>query len=89
MKNISYTFFLFCLIYVQCFSQTQYNTLEGKKILVVYGGWLVINLNILQKISTWLKTQNANVILSDSTSIYTNEKLMNELDLIISTYYYE
>ena len=84
MKNILCTIFLFCLISPQCFSQNQYNSLEGKKILVVYGGWTGHQPKFFaNKISTWLKTQNANVILSDSTSIYTNEKLMSELDLII------
>ena len=84
MKNILCTIFLFCLISTQCFSQNQYNSLGGKKILVVYGGWTGHQPKFFaNKISTWLKTQNANVILSDSTSIYTNEKLMSELDLII------
>ena len=84
MRNILCTIFLFCLISTQCFSQNQYNSLGGKKILVVYGGWTGHQPKFFaNKISTWLKTQNANVILSDSTSIYTNEKLMSELDLVI------
>ena len=75
---------MFCLISTQCFSQNQYNSLEGKKILVVYGGWAGHQPKYFaDKISSWLKKQNTNVILSDSTSVYTNEKLMNELDLII------
>ena len=66
------------------FSQNQYNSLEGKKILVVYGGWNGHQPEYFaNKISDWLKTQNANVFISDSTSIYTNGKLMNKLDLII------
>lgn len=84
MKKILHTIFLFCLISTQCFSQNQYNSLDGKKILVVYGGWAGHQPKFFaNKISTWLKKQNANVILSDSTSIYTNEKLMSELDLVI------
>ena len=84
MKKILHTIFLFCLISTQCFSQNQYNSLDGKKILVVYGGWAGHQPKFFaNKISTWLKTQNAYVILSDSTSIYTNEKLMSELDLVI------
>ena len=56
----------------------------GKKVLVVYGGWNGHQPGYFaNKISDWLKTQNANVFISDSTSIYTNGKLMNELDLII------
>ena len=56
----------------------------GKKVLVVYGGWNGHQPEYFaNKISDWLKTQNANVFISDSTSIYTNEKLMNKLDLII------
>ena len=74
MKNILCTIFLFCLISTQCFSQNQYNSLEGKKILVVYGGWAGHQPKYFaDKISSWLKTQNTNVILSDSTSVYTNE----------------
>jgi len=84
MKNILCTTFLFCLISTQCFSQNQYNSLEGKKILVVYGGWAGHQPKYFaDKISSWLKSQKAKVYLSDSTSVYTNEKLMNELDLII------
>ncbi len=84
MKNILCTIFLFCLISTQCFSQNQYNSLEGKKILVVYGGWAGHQPKYFaNKISAWLKSQKAKVYLSDSTSVYTNEKLMNELDLII------
>ena len=56
----------------------------GKKVLVVYGGWNGHQPEYFaNKISDWLKTQNANVFISDSTSIYTNGKLMNKLDLII------
>ena len=84
MKNNFFCFFLFCLTSTQCFSQNQYNSLEGKKILVVYGGWAGHQPKYFaNKISNWLKIQNANVILADSTSIYTNEKLMSELDLVI------
>ncbi len=73
-----------CLISTQCFSQNQYNSLEGKKILVVYGGWAGHQPKYFaDKISSWLKSQKAKVYLSDSTTVYTNEKLMNELDLII------
>jgi len=84
MKNILCTTFLCCLISTQCFSQNQYNSLEGKKILVVYGGWAGHQPKYFaDKISSWLKSQKAKVYLSDSTTVYTNEKLMNELDLII------
>tara|TARA_B100000575_G_scaffold292399_1_gene300640 strand:+ start:682 stop:1410 length:729 start_codon:yes stop_codon:yes gene_type:complete len=84
MKNNFFCFFLFCLTSTQCFSQNQYNSLEGKKILVVYGGWAGHQPKYFaNKISNWLKIQNANVILADSTSIYTNEKLMSELDLVV------
>ena len=84
MKNILCTTFLFCLISTQCFSQNQYNSLEGKKILVVYGGRAGHQPKYFaDKISSWLKSQKAKVYLSDSTTVYTNEKLMNELDLII------
>ena len=56
----------------------------GKKVLVVYGGWNGHQPEYFaNKISDWLKTQKANVFISDSTSIYTNGKLMNKLDLII------
>ena len=84
MKNILCTTFLFCLISTQCFSQNQYNSLEGKKILVVFGGRAGHQPKYFaDKISSWLKSQKAKVYLSDSTTVYTNEKLMNELDLII------
>jgi len=60
------------------------NPFEGKNILVLYGGWEGHKPEVFaEKISLWLEGQNANVILSKSTSSYTDISLMNSLDLII------
>ena len=84
MKKNFFYFFLFFLLSLKCFSQNSNNSLMGKKVLIVYGGWNGHQPEYFaNKINDWLKTQNANVFISDSTSIYTNGKLMNKLDLII------
>jgi len=58
--------------------------LEGKNVLIVYGGWEGHQPEIFaKKIADWLKNQKANVTLSESTVSYTNTALMESLDLVI------
>lgn len=57
---------------------------EGKKILIVYGGWQGHKPDFFaKKIAGWLENQNASVTLSESTEIYTNTIIMDGIDLII------
>ncbi len=84
MLRFHFLIYLFLIIFNLTYPQTSNESLEGKKILVVYGGWEGHKPKIFaEKISSWLKAQKAKVFLADSTSIYTNSKLMSELDLII------
>ncbi|MGP1437115.1 MAG: ThuA domain-containing protein [Phocaeicola sp.] len=63
------------------------DSLKGKKVLYIYGGWEghepVQCKNLL---IPWLKSEGAEVILSDSLGIYTNEQIMNSIDLIIQSW---
>ncbi len=66
------------------YSQKEINNLEGKKILIVYGGWKGHKPKVFaEKIANWLIEQKAKVRLAKGTSIYRNSKVMKDLDLII------
>ena len=59
-------------------------SVAGKNILVVYGGWEGHKPEIFaNKIASWLKEKKANVTLSQSTSSYIDNALMDSLDLVI------
>ena len=75
---------LIFLITTNVFSQNDFNNLKGKKILVVYGGWEGHQPKVFaEKITKWLLDKKAEVKLVKGTSIYTDSKVMNDLDLII------
>ena len=58
--------------------------MEGKNVLIVYGGWKGHQPEVFaKKISSWLENQKANVTLSESTASYTDNELMQSLDLVI------
>ena len=58
--------------------------LNGKKVLYVYGGWdghepkLSVDLFV-----PWLKSEGAEVFVSDSLDAYLDEELMQSLDLVV------
>ncbi len=58
--------------------------LESKKVLYVYGGWdghepkQSVDLFV-----PWLKSEGAEVVVSDSLDVYLDEELMQSLDLVI------
>ena len=65
-------------------NQNQLPTLEGKKILMVYGGWSGHQPAVfVTKVSKWLEAAGAQITLSDSLGVYTNKKIMDATDLII------
>ena len=82
MKKINTPFvLLFCILTSSALAQ---NSVEGKNILIVYGGWEGHLPEVFaKKIASWLEEQNANVTLSESTSSYTDTALMESMDLII------
>jgi len=85
IKNLKITL-LFTLISCSSFSQENELNFNQKQILIVYGGYLPHQPEqFAKKIKKWLKKNNAKVILSNSTKIYSNSKVMNEVDLIIQS----
>ena len=82
--KIYYPLILFFLFVSYGFAQKKIGPLEGKKVLIVYGGWQGHEPNIFaKKIEKWLLKQKAEVTLFEGTAIYTNAKVMKDLDLII------
>ena len=78
------TLILFLFFTTICFPQDEFPNLEGKKILVVYGGWEGHQPEIFaKKITSWLKEQKAEVQLVKGTEIYSDKAKMKELDLTI------
>lgn len=63
------------------------DSLKGKKILYVYGGWPAHEpKESVDLFVPWLKSEGAEVIVSDSLDAYLDEKLMQSLDLVIQTW---
>ncbi|MEQ9307381.1 MAG: ThuA domain-containing protein [Marinoscillum sp.] len=62
-------------------------SLQGKKVLFVYGGWDGHEpLKYRDYLGEWLRDEGAEVTLSDSLEVYTDEALMNNTDLVIQIY---
>lgn len=62
-------------------------SLEGKKVLFVYGGWDGHEPEKFKThFTTWLKDEGASVTVSDTLDIYLDESLMSSLDLIIQLF---
>lgn len=63
------------------------NSLKGKKVLFVYGGWKGHEpKQSVDVFVPWLKSEGAEVIVSDSLDSYLDKKLMDSVDLIIQTW---
>ncbi len=59
-------------------------TLMGKKVLYVYGGWEGHEpAQSVDIFVPWMKSEGAEVIVSDTLDSYLNEELMNSLDMVI------
>ncbi|MGB4017033.1 ThuA domain-containing protein, partial [Petrimonas mucosa] len=59
-------------------------TLKGKRVLYLYGGWDGHEPKQSVDIFVpWLRSEGAEVILSDSLDSYTDKQLMDSLDLIV------
>ncbi|MCY3998458.1 MAG: ThuA domain-containing protein [Flavobacteriaceae bacterium] len=66
------------------YGQTAKSTLDGKKVLLVYGGWDGHQPKIKSDImSQWLIQEKAEVIVSNSTEIYADSNVMYNIDLVI------
>jgi type 1 glutamine amidotransferase len=59
-------------------------SLKGKKVLFVHGGWEGHDPILARDLFVpWMESEGAKVIISDSLGVYTNEALMDTLDLIV------
>ncbi len=59
-------------------------TLEGKKVLFVHGGWEGHDPEPTRDLFVpWMRSEGAEVIVSDSLGVYTNEEIMESIDLIV------
>jgi type 1 glutamine amidotransferase len=59
-------------------------SLKGKKVLYVYGGWAGHEpKQSVDVFVPWLKSEGAEVVVSETLDSYTDEKLMGSVDLII------
>ena len=77
---------LLILFPIQSISQNEQNTptLNGKNIIYVYGGWEGHKpIESVDLMLPKLRAEGANVKIFDSLSVYSDEKIMNETDLII------
>ena len=60
------------------------SSLKGKKVLFVYGGWKGHEPDeSVDVFVPWMKSEGAEVTVSDSLDSYLDEKLMDSLDLIV------
>jgi type 1 glutamine amidotransferase len=67
-----------------CSSKSTAESLNQKKILYVYGGWKGHEpTQSVDVFVPWLKSEGAEVIVSDSLDSYLDEKLMQSVDLIV------
>lgn len=59
-------------------------SLDGKKVLFVWGGWPGHEPEKCRDIFVpWMRSEGAEVIVSDSLGVYTDQQLMGSLDLIV------
>ena len=62
-------------------------SLQGKKVLFVWGGWEGHEPEKCRDIFVpWMELEGAEVIVSDSLGVYTNEDLMGSLDLVVQVW---
>jgi len=78
------TIFMFSCENTNKSTEDQLPSLNGKNILMVYGGWDGHQPAVfIAKVSKWLESAGAKISLSDSLEVYTNKKIMDKTDLII------
>ena len=85
-KTMAFLFFICFYGFILGQSNISNNeiSLKNKNVLVVWGGWDGHQPEVFaKKISKWAMKMGANVIVSDSLGVYSNESLMTKQDLII------
>lgn len=85
MRNFTLFILLFFTISKPVYGQKTKDPIQGKNILIVYGGWEGHQPEIFaHKIADWFNSKSANVTLSKDTEIYTQKELMKKIDLVIN-----
>lgn len=86
-KKIIFYFSLLMMTTTISFSliaQNNDNSLKGKKVLFVYGGWEGHDPVLTRDIFVpWMRSEGAEVVVSDNLDVYTDSTLMNSLDLVV------
>jgi type 1 glutamine amidotransferase len=71
----------------QVFPQTVNHTLQGKKVLFVWGGWKGHQPDKCRDIFVpWMQSEGAEVIVYNSLDCYTDSILMAEIDLVVQIF---
>jgi uncharacterized protein len=74
-------------VWDQNISGTAISPLKGKKVLFVWGGWMGHEPDKCRDIFVpWIKSEGAEVTVSDTLGAYTNFNLKSDFDLIIQTW---
>jgi type 1 glutamine amidotransferase len=67
--------------------EIQKPSLKGKKVLMVWGGWLGHEpKQCIDIFAPWIKEQGADVTISDTLDAYLDQEMMRSLDLIIQVW---
>lgn len=86
MKKII-PFIFSILIIISCIpssSKSSENTLQGKKILFVWGGWNGHQPELCRDIFVpWMQSEGAEVTVFDNLDCYTDSVLMSSIDLVV------
>ena len=87
MKYFKFIFQLFFILELHvCLAQNDLPSLKGKNILFVYGGTIHSPKESADLFVPILKAEGAKVRVFDNFSVYEDEKLMSETDLIIQAF---
>lgn len=83
-KNLIYLFLALFLLNIGWVSAQQDQTLKGKKVLFVWGGWDGHDPKGCKDLFVpWLQSEGADVTVRDNLDCYTDAALMRSVDLII------
>ena len=85
-KLIPFSIAIFFLVSSFCYPQNSLPTLKGKNIIFVYGGSIHSPKESADLFVPILEAEGAKVQVFDSFTVYEDQNLMNETDLIIQAF---
>lgn len=72
------------LMCMSCKTTAEVNTLQGKKVLLVYGGWDGHQpKECMALLKPWLESRGAEVVTSEKLDVYTDKAFMQTVDLTV------